>query len=48
MKHFKQRELRLGRFFYFHIYSLPTKAYGVWKLGATLTIWKLHLLIRWF
>jgi hypothetical protein len=43
----KSRELRLGRFFYFHIYPVPAKAFGEWKLGMTLTTWKLHLLVRW-
>jgi hypothetical protein len=43
----KSREWKLGRHFYISVYPLPTKVFGKRKVGITLSLWRLFLLIRW-
>jgi hypothetical protein len=43
----KSRVWQLGRNFYIHVYPVPTKVFGEYKVGITLSLWRLFLLIRW-
>lgn len=43
----KPREFYIGRNFRFHLFRVPTKTYGRFKIRLAITLWRFHALLTW-